>query len=194
MDNYALAPKGSKLIKNVHVRSLQNRTIRVPTITKQEDHEIVAVRPFRSLTVSLSGTSKAGLDYPDFDPLAIFAETKDTSSVAVATNSIYEANVEGEVIIKIRDFSEDNSHLNHSVEILADKAEVSARTLSDNWIKEDMDDPSLLAYFDDSRFNIANRGTEILSNFNVRITPENVLTLKRNDLTYGSKSNFKIIS
>lgn len=80
------------------------RTIEVNTVTLVGDRRLIRKRPYTLVSTSLI-TSEASIrgNLPAFDPLKIFSDTK-LFPMASVSDAIYDAPVDGEITVAIRDF------------------------------------------------------------------------------------------
>ncbi len=100
----ALGTKGDR-IQPVAESELTRRVIQVSTITRMNDRDLVKVKPFAHVRAGLAlQISQEFSDaVPKFNPLRLFSEQGEDAEPSV-TESIYSAEVDGEVIIKAVDF------------------------------------------------------------------------------------------
>ncbi|MCC6982400.1 MAG: M23 family metallopeptidase [Bauldia sp.] len=161
--------------------------LQVSTRTRQDDRDLIRLRPFARISAGLSMPSEAeAAAIPAYDPLAIFGEVeaeRAPAQAAAATDQIYGAYVNGEVAIKVVEFPLGDPALTAPV-IVAD-AEVesivrnAARSIASggvatfayaeaDQVREPMDDP--------------------FAALGVSIVPENVTLIARSDAGGSSPS------
>ena len=170
-DRIRLVPRG--------VSSRQIMT--VSTVTRVGERDLIKDRPFVRVTASLA-LKKTELiaDIPAFNPLRIFSDTGNIPTSA-ETETIYGAEVEGEVAITVRDFPIDNPLIDADSAPSESEIEVTVRTaaklLSDGSFQvasRPLIDP---ARFD---FDLAKR-SPVLAGLDVRIVTENVSYVAKSD-------------
>ena len=79
----------------------------VSTITRVDGLDVVKSKPFMKISGSLSAAPIANLDYPSFNPLAVFSESGSDVIIAKSSDFMYGADVEGEVSLSLVEFPYD---------------------------------------------------------------------------------------
>ena len=106
----SLSLKGSDATKGNRVGSKRGVTnnisniMMVPTIKRVNDRDVVRVRPFMVLEAPLAIAPIRKISYPKFNPLAVFSDSGNPELVSKSNDSIYGAEVESEVSIKVSHF------------------------------------------------------------------------------------------
>jgi murein DD-endopeptidase MepM/ murein hydrolase activator NlpD len=156
------------------VETVTNRqVIQVSTVTRQGDRDLIRVRPFAKTTASLALRRGAGaVNIPPFDPLALFA-SQNVFSDRSATDSIYGAQVEGEVTIAMRDFPVGSALIDPDLTLSSAEVEAMVRDESRFRAGETAAFASP-APIDPARFDFALASPLDISDLGVRIVPENV--------------------
>jgi len=146
----------------------------VSTVTRVGDRDIIKDRPFARVTASLA-LRKTELidDIPAFNPLRIFSDADEPAATS-ESESIYGAEVEGEVAITVRDFPIDNPLID--VDAAPNEAEIEAtvRTAAQFLTAGSVQVASRpLVDPDRFDFDLANK-SPMMERFAIRIIPENV--------------------
>lgn len=81
-----------------------SKIMMVSTIKRENDRDVVKVRPFMILKAPLAIAPKRKFSYPKFNPLAMFSDSGKPEPVSKSSDSIYGADVESEVSIKVTPF------------------------------------------------------------------------------------------
>ena len=94
----------------------------VSTIKRENDRDVVKVRPFMVIKVPLAIAPKRKVSYPRFNPLTVFSESGKPEPISKSSDSIYGAEVESEVSIKVSPFPHNDKMIvvasrQHTVEI-----------------------------------------------------------------------------
>ncbi len=160
---------------------IANRQIMtVSTVTRDGDRDIIKDRPFVRVVASLA-LRKTDLidDIPAFNPLRIFSATPDEPS-PVATESIYGAEVDGEVAITVRDFPVDNPLIESGYAPSEPEVEATVRTaarlLSDGSVQV-----ASRPLLDPERFDFELAKKPESERYAIRIVPENVSFVAKTD-------------
>ncbi|MFK7902084.1 MAG: M23 family metallopeptidase [Nitratireductor sp.] len=175
--NRQLALKGGRpglaLSKNVPA---DNNILMVPTVSREGTRDVVKTKPFLHLMTPLAVAAKSGIDYPAFNPLAIFSSGNEPELIARSTGLIYGADVEGEVTFTTTDFPYDNSNISFSRKINSDDIETLVRNTAPQ-LNIGSTSVVSVAYFDPRRFRSGDDA--FLSSSDAIVTAENVSTLSR---------------
>ncbi|MBK5948682.1 M23 family metallopeptidase [Rhodobium orientis] len=154
---------------------ISNRQIMtVSTVTRVGDRDIIKDRPFVRITASLA-QRKTDLisDIPPFNPLRIFSDSGEIPATA-ETESIYGAEVDGEVAITVRDFPTDNPLIDADASPSEAEIEAMVRRHAVSPTGENLQVASLPRINPDRfDFELAKRPSA-LGRFAIRIVPENV--------------------
>jgi murein DD-endopeptidase MepM/ murein hydrolase activator NlpD len=163
------------------VEAVTNRqVIQVSTVTRQGDRDLIRVRPFVKVTATLAtrvGDQLASV--PPFNPLAIFSDSEifpDRSP----TDSIYGAQVEGEVTVATRDFPLGSPLVDPDLTLSAEEVEAVVREDSRFNATEPVEFVNA-APIDPARFNFALANPLEIADLMVRIVPENLSEVAKSD-------------
>jgi hypothetical protein len=183
------SPGGSAPVKGdrpgvvVEVDNATSNVMMVSTITREGDRDVVKVKPFLKVATPLAVPFKRDVDYPPFDPLAVFADSgkkeevgDDQESQAESSGQIYGARVESEVSIKMADFDPKSSEVAQRPAQRDSDIEELVRNAAPG-LDAGGTSTASLAYFDPSRFSFQDSG--FLSSPGVTITEENVSMILR---------------
>ncbi len=96
--------KGGRPGLNLNISRSDSNVMMVSTVTRDGDREVIKVRPFLHIRAPLAVAPSRELNYPPFDPLAVFSESGETQAVAKSNDLIYGAEVESEVSIRVVEF------------------------------------------------------------------------------------------
>ena len=99
-----LAAKGGRLGINTDVADSSSNVMMVSTIARVNDRDVVKVRPFLVVQAPLAIAPKRKFKYPKFNPLTVFSESGKPEPISKSSNSIYGADVESEVSIRVTQF------------------------------------------------------------------------------------------
>jgi murein DD-endopeptidase MepM/ murein hydrolase activator NlpD len=175
-----LARKGDRF-RPVPESNVTRRVIQISTVTRVEDRDIVRVRPFAHVRTNLAAPVAAEVTarVPGFNPLDIFAEGAPVPAEVVVSDSIYGAEVDGEVAIKVADFPLTGADYGAG-DALADseverRVREAAGTLGQGAVET-----ASLPYVDPARFEAASGERGLLSPVPL-IVDENVSTLPKSD-------------
>lgn len=179
----AVASKGDRVRPEPESR-VTRRVIQISTVTRQNDRDLVRVRPFAHIHTTLAGTvpDEIAARVPPFNPLDIFAEDGKTVDVAEASASdaIYGADVDGEVAIKVVDFPLDGAEFDNTVELSVAEVEERVREMAP-FIAEGAVELASSPYVDPARFEYQSAETAALSPLTIAITPENVSLIAKSE-------------
>ncbi|SDU37527.1 M23 family metallopeptidase [Stappia sp. ES.058] len=174
--------KGDRVIRAAAQYS-NRQVIPVSTVHRVGDRDHIKVRPFALVTATLAtrASRETAADIPPFNPIKLFSDNNVLPERAVS-DAVYDARVEGEVSISVRDFPVDNPLAITKTGLQDVEIEQivrqSARFLSGNSI-----DSVAGPVIDPGRFDFNLAQQPELSRLNVRITPENVSFVSKSDTT-----------
>ena len=167
--------KGARLARlaDIPTEAAGANVMMVSTITREDDRNVVKVRPFLHVETPLAIVPPREFEYPSFNPLTVFSESGEPEPVDTTADSIYGAEVESEVTITTVAFdlsapeievsplrSEDDDEIEAIVRNAAPALNSGATTVAS------------MAYFDPGRFSF--QDTMFISTPEVTITAENV--------------------
>ncbi|MEZ5841606.1 MAG: M23 family metallopeptidase [Hyphomicrobiales bacterium] len=178
------------------VEPVSNRQVlQVSTVSRVGDKDFIKVRPFARIAAGLatSRTSRSS-DIPAFNPANMFDERSGSGPVGqdegMSADSIYDAEVEGEVLISTTDFPIGNPLVDADVELTTAEVEgvvrESARFLTAGTVHA-----AALAYVNPERFDFHTGDRIDLASLGVRIIPENVTEVKKSDEETVTPSNLE---
>lgn len=102
--NSQIATKGDRLGLAGDTEERPSNVLMVSTVKRENDRDVVKVRPFMIINAPLAIAPKTKYSYPKFNPLAVFSESGKPEPVSLSSDTIYGADVESEVSIKISPF------------------------------------------------------------------------------------------
>ncbi|WP_417687895.1 M23 family metallopeptidase [Roseibium sp.] len=177
--------KGDKISKSATEYS-NRQIIPVNVVTKDGDREHIRVRDYTLITASLATRKNPQLtsEIPSFNPLNMFSDVQNVPERLVPdtvfSNSIYGAKVEGEVSISLTSFPATSSEIDlgetPSEPEIEKSVRQSARFLAVNTI-----DAAAQAMVDPARFDFNLARQSEFTRLAVRITPENVSFISKQD-------------
>ncbi len=171
--------KGDRM-RPLPASEVTRRTIQVSTVTRMEDGDLVRVKPFAHVRTGLvtSVTPEIATSIPAFNPLEIFSDG--AQPIEIATNeSIYGANVDGEVTIKVSPLAV-NGDTDANDELSPAEVEQTVRAAAP-FLNEGAIEVANIAYVDPARFETAALEQNALAATNVAIIPENVSFMEKTD-------------
>ena len=186
--------KGNR-IRPVPQAETFRRVIQVSTVTRMDDRDLIKVRPFAHMRTGLvlPVTPQIAEAVPPFNPLAIFADGGEPVAPA-SSDSIYAANVDGEVTIKVSDFRADALLFDESVAMPAAEVEQTVRDTAP-FLAEGAIQLASLPAVDPARFQYASADPTALASLAVAIVPENVSFIEKSDeLTSELQIEEKIVT
>ena len=102
--NESDATKGDRVGSKRGIANNTSNIMMVPTIKRVNDRDVVRVRPFMVLEAPLAIAPLRKINYPKFNPLAVFSDSGKSELISKSGDSIYGADVESEVSIKVSSF------------------------------------------------------------------------------------------
>lgn len=150
----------------------------VPTVTREGDQDVVKLKPFMHLDLPLAAVPRREVDYPRFDPLAIFSENGKAEPIAYTAEQIYGADVEGEISLKIEPYPLGDPNISVVSRQTSEDIESIVRNTAPTL---DVGGTALTSvpYFDAARFSAED--SSVLSTPGLTITAENVSVISRVD-------------
>ena len=106
--NKDLNEKGERVVATAIPAARSRQIVELSTMTRQGDREVIRTLPFGYVNMLLGARHQAGIDYPDFDPLKIFADPNAADPVdgeRLQASQLYGARVESEVRLRVEPFS-----------------------------------------------------------------------------------------
>ncbi|WP_026381941.1 M23 family metallopeptidase [Afifella pfennigii] len=183
-DRLRLAPEGQEL----------KRVIQVSTVTRVDDRDHIKVRPFVHVRRGLGAPVDEDIiaQIPKFNALALFAESGEPEPQMAVAESIYGAEVDGEVTIRTDPFPIDSGEFDDKA--VLETAEVE-RIIRSNapFLADGAVEVASLPYVDPSRFETSSDPLA-LNQLAVAIIPENVSLVEKNEDPGGPEIEEKIVS
>jgi len=178
-----VAVKGDRF-RPVPESKVSRRVIQISTVTRENDKNIVRVRPFAHVHTNLAApvAPEIATQVPEFKAAEIFGGTGEDPPMVVtsASDSIYGAEVDGEVAISVKDFPMSGADYDESAAL--DVAEVEGRVRqAAPFLATGAVEIASLPYVDPARFDLASADPNALNAIAVAITPENVSLLEKSD-------------
>ncbi len=181
-----VAAKGDRF-RPVAEKKVSRRVIQISTVTRDNDRNIVRVRPFAHVHTSLAAPVAEDIasQIPPFQAADIFTggEEDPPMEVTSASNSIYAAEVDGEVAIKTEDFPLTGAVFDESAQLEVAEVESRVRQAAP-FLADGAVEVASLPYVDPARFDLASGDPNALNAIAVALSPENVSLLeKREDVS-----------
>lgn len=177
----AIAVKGDRF-RPVAESKVTRRVIQISTVTRQGDRDIVRVRPYAHIHASLAAPVEENVAarIPEFQAADVFTAAEDETPVEVAaSDSIYGAEVDGEVSIKVVDFPLSGLPYETSGELDVTEVEQNVRAAAPD-LAEGAVEVASLPYVDPARFEMTS-DAGALGALTIAITPENVSLLEKTE-------------
>ena len=159
------------------------QVIQISTVTRTKERDIVRVRPFAHVKASLAtpASEAAVAAVPSFSPIDIYSDGKEPDPLPVANESIYVAEVDGEISIKVVDFPIDAPDFDTGAEMAAEEVEESVRE-SAPFLADGAVEVASLPYVDPGRFEIASSdASAAIASLAVAIAQENVSAIEKSE-------------
>lgn len=175
--NHVVDGPGSKgdLVLRKAAQFATKQIVPVSIVTKDGDKDHIQVKPYALVNANLETRKNPEVEarIPPFNPMQMFAENKPVSADPAASDSIYGAKVEGEVSISMNDFPVGSPDIDaahgQSEEAVEQQVRLSGHFLSSNTV-----DIASRAMLDPGRFDFDLAKQSEFSRLSIRITPENV--------------------
>jgi murein DD-endopeptidase MepM/ murein hydrolase activator NlpD len=188
-DQATVAAKGDRF-RPAPQSEVRRRVIQISTVTRTADRDIVRVRPFAHVQTNLAAPvpPEVAARVPAFSPLELFAgaDTEAVEAVA-ASDSIYAAEVDGEVAIKVQDFPPAGAAYDETVELAATEIEPMVREAAP-FLADGAVEIASLPYVDPARFELASADPSALTGLALAIAPENVSLIEKTDDELGASA------
>lgn len=177
----ALAEKGDRF-RPVPESNLTRRVIQISTVTRSNDRDIVRVRPFAHIHTNLAApiAETIAKRIPAYRPSDVFIDGGSEPEMEVAaSDSIYGAEVDGEVSIRVSDFPLSGVDYDETAALDDLEIEQAVREAAPDLVDGVVEIASL-PYVDPARFDPAS-DAGALNAITVAIAPENVSLLEKSD-------------
>ncbi len=164
------------------------QVLRVSTITREVDADLIRMKPFARISTPLVARSTDIVDaIPAFNPLRIFADANPDS--AGPEDQLYGVEVDGRMTVKVIDFPVADPTLppDSPLDIAAAEAMVreNARFMDGTSVQV-----AALPFVDTQRFDFGFAGESAFDQFGVRIVPENVSFVATTELGVGGSGGY----
>ena len=157
------------------------RVIPVSTVTRMDDRDLIKVRPFAHVRAALARPVEQAIAQavPAFDPLRVFSDGEAPLEL-VSSDSIYSAEVDGELSIRVSDFPAEGLVFDDEVELSDEEAE-RAVIVAAPFLAEGAVELASMPYADPARFEVASADARSLPSLAVAIVAENVSFVSKTD-------------
>ncbi|MEO0635621.1 MAG: M23 family metallopeptidase [Pseudomonadota bacterium] len=178
-----LEGKGDRVLPQVAASTVQagpddKRVLSVATVVQQGDADVIKTRDFVHISAPLAVGPVPDIEYPSFNPLAVFAGDGVDQGAASAAGRIYGAEVESEVTVQIVDFPVQAAATNDAYRMSVAEAEQTVRENADILVDETIQ-LAAFATIDAGRFDLAPAQGLGLAPVNVTVLEDNVSVLDR---------------
>jgi len=168
------AEKGDRLIGTAIAAKPSDRTIvEISTMIHEGDRSVIRSRPFAHVKMSLAANHQAKADYPKFNPLKIFSSGKSEPEAENSTGTIYGAEVDSEIRLKISDYPVNGAPYKYATSMTVDEVEETVRT-NGAILTDETFQVAALNYVNPQRFAGLDSSLAINSGINARVIAENV--------------------
>ncbi|WP_417695351.1 M23 family metallopeptidase [Roseibium sp.] len=177
--------KGDRITRTTE-EFANKQMIPVNVVTRVGDRQLVKVRPYVLMSSSLATRKNRDLaqDIPAFNPLNLYSDIQNVperfTSDAVFQDSIYGAKVEGQVSISLRAFPTGSTQIDGDATPQEADVEEDVRGSSRFLAASALDAPDS-ALIDPARFDFNLAKQTEFARLDVRITPENVSFVSKQD-------------
>ena len=176
-----VADKGDRF-RPVPETKVTRRVIQISTVTRENDRNIVRVRPFAHVRSNIAApvAVEFAARVPAFQAVDVFttSENDPPQMEVAASDSIYGAEVDGEVEIKVIDFPMTGAAFDETAELDLAEVEGSVREAAP-FLTEGAVEVASLPYVDPARFEPGTNSA--LTALAIPIAPENVSLLAKTD-------------
>lgn len=173
------ATKGDR-VRPLPPSEITRRTIQVSTVTRMADGDLVRVKPFIHVRTGLAtaAADEVATPIPAFNPLEIFSDGAEPIEIA-SSDSIYGAEVDGEVTIKVTPLTADMvDAADASDQLSLVEIEQTVRAAAP-YLNEGAIEVATMPYVDPARFETASLEPNALAATQVAIIPENVSFMEK---------------
>jgi murein DD-endopeptidase MepM/ murein hydrolase activator NlpD len=180
-DAGSVAEKGDRF-RPVPESHVTRRVIQISTVTRAEDRDIVRVRPFAHVHTNLAApvAAEVAARLPAFNPLDIFSDGGEQPVEVAASDSIYGAEVDGEVAIKVQDFPLAGAAYDDAA-VLAEEEVAQMVREAAPFLAAGEHEVASIPYVDPARFEIDGSASGALAALAVAITEENVTPIEKSE-------------
>jgi murein DD-endopeptidase MepM/ murein hydrolase activator NlpD len=158
------------------------RVIQISTVTRSGDRDIVRVRPFAHVRTNLAAPvgPELAARVPPFNAADLFSDRNEPPVEMASSDSIYGAEVDGEVSIKTSDFPPAGLVFDEGAELAVSEVEQAVRETAP-FLAGGAVDVASLPYVDPARFEIDSSDPTAMSSLAVAIAAENVSLIEKSD-------------
>ena len=168
------ADKGSRLVGTAIAAKPSDRKIfEVTTMITEGDRSLVRSRPFARVKMALAANHSSKADYPAFNALNIFSSGDAETAAPAITSTIYGADVESEMRLKIVDYPISSMSHAYAASTSMEDAEEIVRT-NGSILTDDTFQIAALHYVDPQRFGAPPSDLHLAGNLGARKVAENV--------------------
>jgi hypothetical protein len=177
----AQVTKGDRF-RPVAESNVTRRVIQISTVTRSGDRDIVRVRPFAHVRTNLAApvAPELAARVPKFNPADLFADANEAPVEMAGSDSIYGAEVDGEVAIKVSDFPPSGLPYDEAAALSVTEVEEAVRETAP-FLAGGAVEVSSLPYVDPARFEIDSSDPTAMSSLAVAIAAENVSLIEKSD-------------
>ena len=155
------------------LRAKDRRRMELSTVSRVGDRDVIRTMPFVQIKMALAAGHTTTRSYPNFDPLAVFAEDEAVAQTAGTTGLIYGAKVESEMSLKTVDFPLETAAFDEKTGLSADEVEQVVRSTG-AVLTEGAVQVAALHYVDPQRFGDTLAAQTLTATYGVKIVEENV--------------------
>jgi len=155
------------------LRAKDRRRMELSTVSRVGDRDVIRTMPFVQIKMALAAGHTTTRSYPNFDPLAVFAEDEAVAQTAGTTGLIYGAKVESEMSLKTVDFPLETAAFDEKTGLSADEVEQVVRSTG-AVLTEGAVQVAALHYVDPQRFGDTLAAQALTATYGVKIVEENV--------------------
>jgi murein DD-endopeptidase MepM/ murein hydrolase activator NlpD len=159
------------------------RVISISTVKRVDGRDVVRVRPYAHVHTNLAAPlpAEVALQVPDFRPADVFSEGEEAAPAMdlAASDSIYGAEVDGEVVINVLDFPLTGAAYDET-ELATAEVERQLRADAPR-LSDGAGETVSLPYIDPARFEMASGDPNAFTALAVAIGSENVTLLEKTD-------------
>jgi Membrane proteins related to metalloendopeptidases len=170
------ASRGKRLLaSNIVAMPTDRKVLEVSTVVHEGNKEVIRRRPFAHVKMNLAANHVAQEDYPDFNPLTIFASSETLPPPAARTGTLYGSNVESEVSLQTVSFPASGITYEFAPAMTLEEVEENVRS-NGSVLTDGNTQLSALYYVDPQRFSSRDDGTglDITAGLAARIVEENI--------------------
>ncbi|MFN7104618.1 MAG: M23 family metallopeptidase [Pseudorhizobium sp.] len=166
--------RGNRLLSgNIVAMPTDRKVMEVSTVVQEGQREVIRRRPFAHVKMNLAANHVAQEDYPDFDPLTIFASSEGPDPAPGSTGMIYGSEVESEVSLRALPFPKKGAAYPYALSMTLDEVEENVRS-NGSILTSGNTQLSALYYVDPRRFSSHEDEIDITAGLAARIVEQNM--------------------